>query len=39
MNNNICNEVDVFGLFNALYTKGSAKLSDHFINKDRKSVV
>lgn len=27
-------EVDVFGLFNDLYTKGSAKLSDHFINED-----
>jgi hypothetical protein len=34
MANNVINEVDVFGLFNALYSKGSAKLSDHFINRE-----
>lgn len=28
------NRVDVFGLFNALYTTGQAKLSDHFINEE-----
>ena len=33
-NNKSFQQIDVFGLFNALYTKGSAKLSDHFINED-----
>lgn len=28
------NQVDVFGLFDALYKNGNAKLSDHFINDD-----
>lgn len=28
----VMNEVDVFGLFGALYKNGQAKLSDHFIN-------
>lgn len=31
-NNSNMHKVDVFGLFNALYSKGSAKLSDHFID-------
>ena len=28
------NRVDVFSLFNALYTTGQTKLSDHFINEE-----
>ena len=31
MENNGFNQVDFFSLFNELKTKGSAKLSDHFI--------
>lgn len=33
-NNKVMHEVDVFGLFNALYSKGSAKLSDHFLDDE-----
>ena len=33
------NEVDVFGLFDALYKNGHAKLSDHFINPKTKESV
>lgn len=31
----IINEVDVFGLFDALYKNGHAKLSDHFVNNPK----
>lgn len=33
-NNKVMNKVDVFSLFNALYTTGQTKLSDHFINEE-----
>lgn len=29
----VFNRVDVFSLFNALYTTGETKLSDHFISE------
>lgn len=32
---NVINEVDVFGLFDALYKNGHAKLSDHFVNNPK----
>ena len=31
----IINEEDVFGLFDALYKNGHAKLSDHFVNNPK----
>ena len=31
---NLVNEVDVFGLFDALYKNGHAKLSDHFVSNE-----
>lgn len=34
MDNKIVHEVDVMGLFNALYANGRTKLSDHFVNDD-----
>lgn len=33
-NNKVMHKVDVFSLFNALYTTGETKLSDHFINEE-----